>query len=445
MRLFSRRLFFAFFVAVLAAAAFAQKSEPLLATANGFTFTVNGLSPESKQLYEQRAQLTASKRTALFEDWIFELLLETEGKTRGLTREKIEAEELAKITTPTEPQIKAVYDANKQTIGDRPIEQVRAQIIDFLKQEAEDKQLAALFATLKTKHKYTAGKDVNFADLKPVDVVATIGTRTLTAGEFETRNRQSLHNQRAGIYEQIRADLESAIYSKLIEAEAKKQNTDASSIIAVEITNKMKDYTDYERMYLEDMLQTRLFAQYAVKLNLDAPKPFTQIVSADDDPSIGAATAKVTVVAFVDFQCSACAAFSPLMKQVAAEFGTNVRVVVRDFPLAEIHRDAMAAALAGYAARQQGKFFEMADLMYGNQSALDAESIKSYARQLGLNMEQFERDAKSEAAAAEIRKDVADGKSYGLSGTPTVFVNGVQLQRLSTGRFRDLINNALRP
>jgi protein-disulfide isomerase len=215
-------------------------------------------------------------------------------------------------------------------------------------------------------------------------------------------------------------------------------------MIAAEITNKLRDYSDYERMSLEDALQLRLFEQYGVKFRLESPPPMVLNVSADDDPSVGSPTAKVTVVAFVDFQCSACAAFGPLLKKVAAEFGGDVRLVIRDYPLTSMHPDAMNAALAGYAARQQGKFFEMTDLMYRNQDALDIGSLKKYALQVGLNTGQFERDLRSTAAAEEIKKDIADGKNYGVSGTPTVFVNGIQLHRLTTYATREAIKNALK-
>jgi len=423
---------------------FAQGSSSLLATAAGFRFTDNDLSPEAKRLFDDQTKLIADHRKAVFNEWIFEQLLELEAKSRSTTVAKIEEESLTKIPKPTEAQITAVYDANRETIGSRLLDEVRGNIIDYLRRQAEDNQRAALNDSLKAKYKYAAGKDVGTV-LKTADVAATIGTRQIAVGEFQFANRIALYNYRADIHEEIKASLENAIYEKLLEAEAKKRNSDPSSVIAAEITNKLKDYTDYERMYLEDMFQAKLFADHGVKFILPALEPQSLNVSADDDPSIGNASAKVTVVAFVDFQCSACAAFSPLMKQVAAEFGAGVRIVVRDFPLTGIHEHAMAAALAGYAARQQGKFFEMADLMYRNQSELDAESINGYARQLGLNMEQFERDARSEAAAAEIRKDAMDGKTYGVAGTPTVFVNGVRLQRLSTGRLRALIKNALRP
>jgi len=423
---------------------FGQKAEPVLATATGLTFTVNDLSAEGRQLYEQRSQLIARQRKELFNDWVYDLLIETEAKARGTTPDKVQADEVAKIAAPTEGQIKAVFDANRQTIGDRTIDQVRTQIVDYLKRESEDKQLGSLAETLKVKHKFVPGKDINAADLKPSDVIASIGSRTLTANEYESQFKIKLHNLRAGIYEQIKSDFESAVLSKLIDVEAKKRNVDASAVIAAEITNKLKDYSDYERMYLEDMLQSRLFTEYAVKLDLEPPQPLVLNVSVDDDPSLGDPSAKVTVVAFVDFQCSACAAFTPLLKRVVSEFGPSVRLVVRDYPLTSIHKEAMKAALAGYAARQQGKFCESVDLMYRNQDALDDDSLIKYAQQAGLNAEQFDRDLHSAAAAAGVKKDIADGTSYGVSGTPTVFVNGVQLQRLTTLATREAIKNALK-
>ena len=438
------KLFSFFLILVYVAVAVGQQTEPVLATATGLSFTINDLSPDGRKLYEERSQLIARQRTKFFNDWVYDLLLETEAKMRGTTPQKVQADEVAKAAAPTEAQIKAVFDANRQTIGSRTIDQVRTQIVDFLKHESEEKQLDSFTESLKTKHKFVPGRNVNAADLKPSDVVASIGSRTVTAAEYENRFKIPLHNLRAGIYEQTKADFEAAIVTKLIETEAKKRNVDASTVIATEITNKLKDYSDYERMYLEDMLLSRLLTQYAVKFDLEAPQPLILNVSPDDDPSIGSATAKVTVVAFVDFQCSACAAFSPLLKQVVSEFGGDVRLVVRDYPLTSMHPEAMNAALAGYAARQQGKFFEMVDLMYRNQGALDDGSLRKYAEQAGLNAEQFERDFHSAAAAAEVKKDIADGTSYGVGGTPTVFVNGVQLQRLTTRATREAIKNALK-
>jgi len=149
-------------------------------------------------------------------------------------------------------------------------------------------------------------------------------------------------------------------------------------------------------------------------------------------------------VMFADFQCSACSATEPVLKKVLAEYPGKIRYVMRDFPLETIHANAFNAALAAYAAEQQGKFFEYGDILFTHQDALEVESLKKYAAKVGLNVQQFTVDFNSEKAKAEVRHDIADGTSYGISGTPTIFVNGVKVRRLSADDFREAIDNALK-
>jgi protein-disulfide isomerase len=99
--------------------------------------------------------------------------------------------------------------------------------------------------------------------------------------------------------------------------------------------------------------------------------------------------------------------------------------------------------IAAGAAAAQGKFFEYTDLLYQRQDALDPESLKRYAAELGLNVKQFEIDFSSEKNAAEVQKDKADGEKYGIGSTPTIFVNGVRVRRFSPSGFRNAIINAL--
>jgi protein-disulfide isomerase len=147
---------------------------------------------------------------------------------------------------------------------------------------------------------------------------------------------------------------------------------------------------------------------------------------------------------FTDFQCPACAGTHPVLKRVLAEYADKVRFVVRDFPLVQIHENAFQSAVAAGAAHAQGKFYEYTEVLYKNQTQLDAASLKKYAADLGLNIKQFEADLLNPKIADEIRKDIEDGKSYGIGGTPTVFVNGVKVRQLSPESFRRAIDKALR-
>jgi protein-disulfide isomerase len=268
--------------------------------------------------------------------------------------------------------------------------------------------------------------------------------RSISAQEFEVRARPAAADVKDHVYSDIKDNLDAVIYQQLLAAEAKSLGIDTGDLLAREVTNKMRDYTDDERLGLQEALQRRLFVKYPVKYSLKEPEPFVQNISVDDDPSQGKPGAPVTIVMFTDFQCPVCSAAHPVLKKVIGEFGDKVRFVVRDFPLIQIHENAFQAALASNAAHAQGKFFEYTELLYLHQDALDSASLKKYAVDAGLNPKQFELDLASEKNAAEVRKDVADANTYGVSGTPAIFVNGVKVRRLSAEGFRGAIERALK-
>jgi protein-disulfide isomerase len=421
----------------------AQNAETVLASSKGKTFTHAVLSPQGQQAYSNQKAQYESARTELLSQMIADGLLALESKATGATAAKLLAAVEAKVAEPSAAQIQAVYDANRAALGNRSLEEVRKDIVAFLKREPEQKALGAYVASLQAKYKYAIGKNVNAADLKPTDVLATFGTRQITAQEFEAANRLKLNDLLWHQYEDLRADLEIGVLNALIEEEAKARGTDASSIIAAEVTDKIRTFADGEREQLEAALMERLFSKYEVKSLLKEQAVISQNVSVDDDPSLGPATAPVTVVMFSDFQCPACARTHPVLKSIISEYGDRVRFVVRDFPLESIHDNAFTAAMAANAARAQGKYFEYIDILYRNQSSLDAASLKKYATDLGLNAKQFELDLTVERSAVEIRKDIADGNAHGVSGTPAIFVNGVKVHRLSAESFRRSINRAL--
>jgi protein-disulfide isomerase len=176
---------------------------------------------------------------------------------------------------------------------------------------------------------------------------------------------------------------------------------------------------------------------------LPEPKPPLFAVGVDDDPTRGPATAPVTVIMFTDFQCSACAMTHPLLDAVTSEFGEKVRFVVRDFPLAR-HKDARKAAEAAEAANAQGKYFDYIAILFKNQEKQDITSLKAYATVLGLDRAKFDADLDSGKYAAEVEHDVQDGLDYGIGGTPTVYVNGLRLELLSSEAMRAAIQDALK-
>jgi protein-disulfide isomerase len=423
----------------------AQSSDgDTLATSTGKTYKVSSLSPNGQKLYAERQKFIAETRTILFSAMMSEILVDLETKTQNTTREKLLATAKAKAVEPTAAQIQAVYDANRQALAGRTLEETRPQIVEFIKHDLEEKAVQAFVDTLRTKYKVVNGKNVNAFGLAPTDVLATIGDRTITLRDFEAENRVRLNDIEIEVHDQLLSDLEASIFSTLIADEAKARNIDTGALIATEITDKLKEFTDEERAAVESDVMRRLFAKYNVKILLVEPTPLIQNVSVDDDPNWGNASAPATVVMFTDFQCPACSKTHPILSSVVTSYGDRVRFVVRDYPLENLHKDSFQAALAANAAAKQGKFFEFIKLLYGRQDALDKASLLKYAAELGLNVKQFELDFSDAKTAAEVRKDQADGRSYGVSGTPTIYVNGVKVHRLSLLGIRSAIDRALK-
>jgi len=169
-----------------------------------------------------------------------------------------------------------------------------------------------------------------------------------------------------------------------------------------------------------------------------------------DDISKGPKNSKATLVEYADFQCPACKAFYPVVKQLNQDFTGKLHYVYRFFPLTAIHKNAMTSTEAAYAANKQGKFFEMEDLLFTKQQdwegSSDAESIfAGYATQLGLNKDQFLADMHSQAAQDFIQKQEDAGTNAGVNATPTFFLNGKQIQNPSSyEEFKTLISDTLK-
>ena len=430
--------------ALLFSTAKAQRLDDVLATSTNTKFTAASLSPQAQKLYVEQRKRMAEDRTQLLEQMIANSVLDLEAKTLGSTREKVLTAQRAKASQPTAAEIQKVYNANTAALGGRPLEAVREQIVEYLRHDAEQKSVSAYVQALRTKYKVALGRDVNAIGLVSSDPVVTVGGRSITLAEFEQINKVALNDTEFEVFDALKGDLDATIFSALANDEAKSRNLDAGAFLAVEITDKLKQFTDEEKWAVETALMNRLFTKYNVKILLREPAPIVQnILIEPDDPQTGNSSAPVTVVMFTDFQCPACSGTHPVLKQTLAEYGDKIRFVVRDFPLESIHANAFQAALAANAARAQGKFFEYAEVLYRNQEALDKASLVKYAGELGLNGKQFELDFSDARTQAEVRKDQADGRRYGVGGTPTIFVNGVKVQRLSAEAFRRAIDRAL--
>lgn len=160
-------------------------------------------------------------------------------------------------------------------------------------------------------------------------------------------------------------------------------------------------------------------------------------ISADDDPTIGDPNAPITIIEFSDFQCPFCARFNtqtlPSIMEEYIEQG-KVKLVFRDFPIQSIHPNALPASIAAECADEQGMFKEMHDMLFDKQNEWNRletgdalSSFSQYATNMGLDKEEFKTCLNSGEYMDEIRKDLTDGRDYGVSGTPGFFIGNDQI------------------
>ncbi len=146
-------------------------------------------------------------------------------------------------------------------------------------------------------------------------------------------------------------------------------------------------------------------------------------VDPERDHVRGPLEAPVTVVEYGDFECPYCGQAEPAVRELLRDFG-DVRYVWRHLPLSDVHPRAQLAAEAAEAAADQGAFWELHDLLLGNQDALGPSDLIAYAEQLGLDVERFTNDLRGHSGAARVAGDVDSADLSGVSGTPTFFING---------------------
>jgi protein-disulfide isomerase len=170
----------------------------------------------------------------------------------------------------------------------------------------------------------------------------------------------------------------------------------------------------------------------------------------DKDLQTGPKNAKVTLTEYADFQCPACGNYYPLVEHLRKDFNGKIHFVYRTFPLVNVHQNALAAAEAAYAASLQGKFWDLYNLLYQNQTTWGESknpqpNFDEYAQKVGLNMDQFHKDSKDPKTQKFIMDEENAGTKSGVNSTPTFFINGKQIQNpQSYDQFKQDIQDALK-
>ncbi len=179
------------------------------------------------------------------------------------------------------------------------------------------------------------------------------------------------------------------------------------------------------------------------------PAEAQAVLIRDDSPKIGPADAKVTIVEFADMQCPACASTHPAVNQILKQYEGKIRYVFRHYPLVQ-HQNAEIAAIAVEAAGRQNKFWEMQDKLFATQTQWENETdptlkFTALAKELNLDTAKLTADLKDTSIKDKLNRDVADGNTVGVMGTPTFYINGVAYdQPITVDNLKTQIDNLLK-
>jgi protein-disulfide isomerase len=448
----------------------------VLASVGDVHVTQADISPEVRErVADLQRQIVEARRREL-DLQINTILLDAEAKRRGVSATKLlEDEVVAKTQEPTEADAQKFYDENKAHI---PVEfkEVKADIVKYLRQHRQRELAARLSDTLRA----SAQVKMNVAEATPpateadrARVLATVNGHDITSAEIEDNLRPLVFSVQEEAYRLREQEIELKVNDLLLEQEAQRRKVTTAALLDAEVKAKVPAVTEADAQkfydenrariegdfaqikeqivqYLRDVetrkatvaLAGRLRAAAQVRTFLAPPSPPVYKIATEGQPSKGRPDAPVTLVEFTDYQCPSCAKAQPALERITAEYADRVRLVVRDYPLQQ-HADAEKAAEAAEAAREQGKYWEYAALLFQNQSALGADKLKEYATRAGLDRAKFDAALDSGRLAEGVHRDLNDGDRVGVSGTPTVFLNGRRVADTSYEGLKAAVDAAL--
>ena len=305
-----------------------------------------------------------------------------------------------------------------------------------------------------------AGPPVGTATASDIpEVLATIGTEKITMADIRTRVGHDLDKMemryRRARHRTVEMALQDIVRERTLMAEAERQKKTVDELVVaeaggtlepseVEIATWYKENPnrtggrplDQIRPQIADFLrserQKKASEQLTQRLNRERQvtvllQPFRLTFNDEKAPSKGPRSAPFTLVEFSDFQCPFCSRFFPTLKQLEQQYGDTLRIVYRQYPLTKLHPYAFKAAEASLCASEQGKFWEMHDLLFQDQARISVNDLKVKASRLGLNQKKFDTCLDSGQFASQVQEDLDEGAQIGVDGTPALFLNGISI------------------
>lgn len=289
-------------------------------------------------------------------------------------------------------------------------------------------------------------------------VVAEYGGKSVKASEAFASIKTRLFDLEEEVYRTKEQAVNEFVDQKIIETEAKKQNLSMEQLLDKESQGAVAEVTDKEideflaskglslkdpRVKKDDVREYLKYRQkfekrqaYVAKLRESAkvkmlipePQSPSMNINTDGYPMWGNKSAPVTIVEISDFQCPFCARAVPTIQKIKKEYGPDkVKIVFRDMPLPN-HPRAFPASVAAHCADEQGKFWEMHDMLFENQAKLEDADLKGYATKLALDATKFNECFDKKKPEELINKSRKEAESLGIQATPSFVINGALLQ-----------------
>ncbi|NBX93312.1 MAG: hypothetical protein EB120_03780 [Proteobacteria bacterium] len=307
-------------------------------------------------------------------------------------------------------------------------------------------------------------------------VVAEFNGKSVKASEAFGQVKSRLIDLEEEVYRTKEQAINEYVDQKILDMEAQKQKLSKEQLLekeagagaAAEISDKeieaflaskglslsdkrikkddVKEYLKFRQKFEKQQQYVAKLRETAkVKILVTEPESPKLSVATEGQPTWGNAKAPVTIVEFSDFQCPFCARAVPTLDQIKKEYGPDkVRLVFHHLPLPN-HNRALPASLAAACANEQGKFWEMHNLLFENQAKLEDSDLKAYAKTLGLDGTKFAECYDKKVHMDKIEASKKEGERVGISATPSFVINGVLLQGAQPfERFKEKIERALK-
>jgi len=436
------------------------------AIVNTVKITTNDINKSTREDVSKLQRKVIQARKNELNLMINSKLLALEARKRGVsTTQLLDQEVVAKVKRPTVAEAEAFYEQNKARITE-DFKDIADAITNYLldqRQRFQAKRFAdELRQASETKVLVTEVKPPT-SEAERARVLATVKGEPIILGELEDSLKPLIFEVQEQVYKLRKDELDLTINDILLTQESQRRKITVNALLDAELKpqpvteeqvraffqeNKDRISGDFLqtkagiKQYLEQIEVRRAERAFVDKLRRSAsiqvflipPESPVFSISTTDQPSFGSDSAPVSIIAFTDYECADCAAMHENLERLVKEYGDKVRVVARDFPLKQ-HTEALKAAEAAEAAREQGRYWDYVKLLLRNQSSLGVDNLKSYASDIGLDRARFDSGLDSGKFATLVQQDIDDGVKLGLKATPTLFLNG---RRMSVSSYDDL-------